>query len=89
MNMFPEGVTEWFLAAAAVPNILFALSYQMNFFPVFKGMQNATDKRFNRSVFAAITFSAISYLMIGILGYDLYGNNIEPNFLQNILYNTD
>lgn len=35
MRMFPEN---WLLAAATVPNILLALSYQMNFFPIFKGM---------------------------------------------------
>jgi amino acid permease len=34
---------DWFKAAAAVPNILLALSYQMNFFPIFKGMRKASD----------------------------------------------
>jgi amino acid permease len=35
MESFP---TNWLLAFANIPNSILALSYQMNFFPIFKGL---------------------------------------------------
>lgn len=66
MNMFPD---DWFLAAAAVPNILLALSYQMNFFPIYKGMRNVTDAKIAKASLFGSLFCTASYLLIGILGY--------------------
>ena len=88
MNAFPSGVRGWFLAAAAIPNVLLALSYQMNFFPVFKGMKNASDKKISLSALVAMLFCSGSYLIVGILGYNLYGPGTEANFLQSIIYET-
>ena len=71
MNEFPE---KWFGAAAAVPNILLALAYQMNFFPIFKGMKNVTDKKISRAAFAGILFCVVSYALVGVLGYYYVGH---------------
>mgnify|MGYP000527760246 CR=1 FL=1 len=83
MNYFP---TNWFKAAAAVPNILLALSYQVNLFPVFKGMKKVNDKRFALASIAGISFCVISYLLVGLLGYNYVGDNIEANFLNSLKY---
>ena len=48
MRMFPDN---WLLAAATVPNIFLALSFQMNFFPIYKGMREATDKKMKMATF--------------------------------------
>lgn len=34
MKPFPS---DWFKVATVIPNIMLALSFQMNFFPIFKG----------------------------------------------------
>ncbi len=34
MQPFPE---DWLKAATVVPNIMLALAFQMNFFPIYKG----------------------------------------------------
>ena len=68
--MFPDN---WLLAAATVPNILLAFSYQMNFFPIFKGMKDANDKKMKKAVFVGLSFCLFAYLLVGLLGYDFVG----------------
>lgn len=85
MQMFPE---DWFAAIAVIPNLLLALSYQMNFFPIFKGMKNGNDKKMVKASLAGIAGCGISYLVVGMLGYSLYGDEkgFSANFLLSIEY---
>ena len=83
MKAFP---TEWFKAAAAVPNVLLALSYQMNIFPIYKGMRKASDSRMSNAVLVGIIFWTSAYLMIGIMGYNYVGSNPSANFLNSLSY---
>lgn len=78
MRMFPD---DWYGAAAVVPNILLSICFQNNFFPIFKGMRNVTDKRFMKVGFVGVFSSAGTYLAVGILGYSYVGEGVEPNFL--------
>ena len=79
MRMFPE---KWLSAAAAVPNVLLAVTYQTNFYPVLKGLKNGNDTRMARAALCAVMFCAVSYLIIGILGYNYMGDQkISANFL--------
>ena len=78
MKAFPDN---WLLAAATVPNILLALSYQMNFFPIFKGMSGANDAKMIKAVSTGLLFCLFSYLLVGILAYAYVGPEISPNFL--------
>ena len=81
--MFPS---QWFKAASAVPNIIFALSFQMNLFPVFKGMKNANDSKMKNVTLVSIACCTLSYLLIGILGYYYVGDTVEVNFLNSLPY---
>lgn len=83
MNMFPES---WFSAAAAVPNLMLALSYQVNFFPIYKGMKNVTDSRIAKASIAGVAFCCFAYLLVGILGYDYVGPSVEASFLKSLSY---
>lgn len=87
MEAFPE---DWFDAVSSIPNLILALAYQMNFFPVFKGMRNANDKRMSLATLTGLLVCSASYLLVGILGYHLVhgigGNKVEANFLSNIPY---
>ena len=73
MRKFPD---DWYGAAAAVPNIVFSISFQSNFFPIFKGMRNSSDKKMMQASFAGGFFCATSYLLVGILGYNLIGEGV-------------
>lgn len=70
LNAFP---TDWFHAASVIPNLLLALSYQMNFFPIFKGMKNTSDDKMKKAALAGIGGCGLSYLIVGILGYIVNG----------------
>ena len=83
MRTFPGN---WLLAFANIPNSILALSYQMNFFPIFKGMKNPSDKRMSIAVFFALLFCMGCYLLVGILGYNYVGDGIEANFLESLTY---
>lgn len=83
MRMFPEN---WFMAAATVPNLLFSLSFQNNFFPLFKGLKNSSDKRMSQTSLAGVLFCLVSYTIIGLLGYNFIGDGVSPNFLESISY---
>ena len=41
----------------------------MNFFPIFKGMKDANDKKMKKAVLVGLTFCLFAYLLVGILGY--------------------
>jgi amino acid permease len=71
MNLFPS---DWFAAAAAIPNFLMALTFHINFFPIFKGMKKSNDHRMKMASLVGLTICAAWYLLIGILGYSLIGS---------------
>ena len=71
MNAFPQ---DWLYAAATVPNLILALTFQINFFPIFKGMKNVTDRKMSQACITGIIFCVVAYLIIGIMGYYYVGN---------------
>ena len=82
MDMFPK---DWLSAIASIPNLLLALSFHMNFFPVVKGMRNANDRKIKLASMAGIIVCSVFYMLLGILGYHLVhtmkGTEIQANFL--------
>ena len=90
MNLFPE---DWFEAIASIPNLVLALAFQMNFFPVFKGMRNATDKKMTLATLTGVLVCSASYLTVGVLGYHLVHtinqeSKVEANFLSSLPYDS-
>jgi len=84
MRSLPQN---WFKACAVVPNVIFALGFQTNFFPIYKGMKKANDSRMWKAALLAIVFCTFSYLIIGIMGYNYVGDKVEANFLNSLQYN--
>lgn len=68
MNTFPD---DWFGAISSIPNLILALGFQMNIFPIYKGMRRVNDSRFGKATLTGILVCSASYLLIGILGYHL------------------
>ncbi len=71
----------------------------MNFFPVFKGMRNASDKKMSLASLAGILVCSGSYLLVGIMGYHLVHSingskvpigepslQVKANFLESLPY---
>jgi amino acid permease len=61
----------------------------MNFFPIYKGMKNASDKKMlNASLIGTLACYFI-YVTVGVLGYLTYGDLLgkaESNYLLVLKY---
>lgn len=79
INLFPKNP---FDAISVIPNILLAFVYQVNFFPIYKGLAGSTDKKMLNSSLIGTTLCFTIYSITGLLGYLSYGNDLKSsNFL--------
>jgi amino acid permease len=69
---------------ASIPNFLFAFCFQLNYFPIFKGLKNSTDAKMKKVSFIGILCCYLLFVLIGFIGYRTYGNDITANFLLSI-----
>lgn len=82
LTAFPPS-DEPFEAIAAIPNILLAFLYQMNFFPIYKGMKNSSDKKMTNASWVGCIACYFIYGCVAFLGYLTYGSAInDSNFLR-------
>lgn len=59
---------------ASLPTIILAYTWQFNLFPVYKGMQNPSDKRLVTATTIGFFISMALYCIVGLLGYATYGD---------------
>ena len=78
MRMFPK---DWLDASSAMVNIVFAFNFQMNFFPIFKGLKDPSDSKMQKACFLGLVQCAIPYLTVAFLGYSMAGDDAKANFL--------
>jgi hypothetical protein len=58
---------------SAIVNIAFGYDFAFNFFPIFKGLRGATDKRMQRACFFGLLECAIPYVLMAFSGCFLTG----------------
>ena len=73
--------SEFLPMASVIPNMFVALTFQVNLFPVFKGMTKSSDSKMKKVSLVAICTCVIFYIIIGNIGYCIYGNKVKGNFL--------
>jgi amino acid permease len=78
MNAFPS---DWLKFSAVIPNVLLSLTFQANFFPIYKGMKNSNDHRITSACLTAIVTCGSVYLVVSLYAYMLYGDTLKANFL--------
>ena len=71
MMAFPK---DGLAVLSVFPNIMFALVFQSNFFSIYKGLKKSTDKRMYVASAAGVGFSTVLYIILGIMGYCLFGS---------------
>ena len=69
-------------AFGSFPTLLLAYNWQFNLFPVYKGMKSISDRNIMIVCTIGMTFALTFYLLVGILGYALYGKDVATNFLK-------
>ena len=73
--------TDWLKFSAVIPNVLLSLTFQANFFPIYKGMKNSNDHRITSACLTAIVTCGSVYLVVSLYAYMLYGGSLQANFL--------
>ena len=85
IQAFPNDATD---AISSIPTVLLAFLYQMNFYPIYKGLSDATDKKMLNASLAGTVSCFCVYSITGLLGYFSYGTGIvSANFLQSLTRN--
>lgn len=59
-----------------IPNLMLALAYSMNFYPIFKGMKDARDEKMAKASITGVAACSIFYILVGNMGYCLFGNHL-------------
>lgn len=70
-------------ALGCFPTVFLAFTFQFNFFPVYKGLEDVSDKKMMRISSIAITLVFFLYCFVGVAGYLSYGSDIQANFLES------
>lgn len=84
MELMPD---DWNKAIATIPNIIFSLAFQSNFFPIFKGLEASNDRRMIKVVVIGTWLCISAYLLLGFLGFSITSSkSISPNFLQEVSF---
>lgn len=80
----PEGFSFWLpdkfdlkSALAALPTIILAYNWQFNLFPIYKGMEDTSDRKMLLAFICGYSMATVLYLTVGILGYATYGYNVN------------
>lgn len=75
-------------SVAVIPNIVLALTFQANFFPIYKGMRGVTDDKFKVATLTSLVICSSLCIFIGVYTYLLYGDDLQANFLLCLDYKT-
>lgn len=79
MELLPDDSLK---AVATIPNFIFSLTFQANFFPIFKGLEESCDQRMKKVVSLGVWTTISFYLLLGFLGFSItHKKLISPNFL--------
>jgi amino acid permease len=69
---------------ASLPTVIVAFAYSSSLFTVFGSLKNKTIKNGLKAAYTAIWVGFIVYTVIPLIGFGLYGANIQSNLLKNI-----
>jgi amino acid permease len=80
--LFPDSTfTEAFHTA---PTVFLAFLFQFNVFPIYYSMKHRSMESMMKATKIGVGFSLIMFLFIGIIGFLLYGFDIEDTILDNL-----
>lgn len=86
-NLIPGSNFDFKSALGCFPTVFLAFTFQFNFFPVYKSLEDVSDRKMMTISTVAITIVFFLYCFIGLAGYLTYGSSIKSNFLES--FNVD
>ena len=67
----------------AAPTVFVAFLFQFNAFPVYYNLKNRGMRSMMKATRIGVVYSLIIFLIVGIIGFLLYGFNIDDTILDN------
>ena len=71
-------------AIIAFPSIFIAFLFQFNFFPILDNLNKPTNKRMLNAGYMGMSFVFLIYMLISTMGYMIYGDTINANYLITV-----
>jgi amino acid permease len=65
-----------------LPTVFLAYTFQFNVFPIFFTLKTRTDKEMMKATILAVVFCFVIYSITGIIGFLMYGDNLNDTILQ-------
>ena len=66
------------------PTVFLAFLFQFNVFPIYYSMRHRNMEKMMRATKIGVGYSLIIFLIVGIIGFLLYGFNIDDTILDNL-----
>lgn len=66
-----------------LPIFVFAFTCHQNIFPIVNELENRTQERINRVIFASIGFAFFLFYIVAVNGYHTFGSNVRGDILLN------
>jgi len=80
---FPSG--DKIKMLTSLPSVILAYTFQFNCFEAYATLKIRTHKNFKKSTLLAIIFVSSIFLLSGIFGYLMYGDNLNTTILEALL----
>ena len=90
-NILPEDLSWNFLfpnctlkeAFKVIPTVFLAFLFQFNVFPIYLSLKHRNMKSMMKATYIGVGFSLIIFLVVGIIGFLLYGLAMEETILNS------
>ena len=70
-------------AFKAIPTVFLAFLFQFNVFPIYHSLKNRNMNSMIKATNYGVLFSLVIFLIVGIIGFLLYGFNMEETILNS------
>ena len=76
INFLPSGDFSFVRGLSCVPTVFLAFTFQFNFFPVYKSLNDASDARMRKVTLTSLSMVLGFYILVALCGYISYGSSI-------------
>lgn len=66
----------WLYIPVAISILIFTLTFNMNFYSIYKGLKDPTDSRMKQASIWGLLATTVIYATIGLMGYRISGKTL-------------
>jgi len=85
--LIPQGSGTQFMVS--FPDLFIAYAFHYNVFPIYDSLKEKNNRSMMKASILGTTMSCGVFLVVGFIGYIIYGNEIEGTIIGNLSDSTD